>query len=267
MRRPLLLPRGSGCPPPLLVGILQPRLSRLRFVGGWFFRVFLFRFRVEVFGPPGLIKARVAFAAAWHGLHRELFEDADIAWPPVLDGEPHFGPIVEKVGERCGQSAYFCNAMWPAGECDPDGNDWQFYDCQMQLPWKVRMGSSEVVHSPWRTVCPCIAGSSKIIVRKLCHGTLVLRLLNPIECMRIMGWDLDHWKNQVAPWSDNVTPSLVMSLAGNAFSAFAFTPVFSSAVGAVRAAVDAIGADVAGGELAGDRENDVMDDDSCTDSS
>lgn len=154
-----------------------------------------------------------------------------MAWPPSIADFPVFAAISEKVGERCAQSVFYCHSQWPPKEAT-----WEFYDCQMQLPWKVR--SAEEPRSPWRTHCPTIAGSSKIAIRKLVGDTLTLRLMHPIEMMRVMGWDLDHWANGPRVWSDVITPDLVTSLAGNAFSAFAFTPLFSAALGSMGAHVE-----------------------------
>eukprot|EP00974_Lingulodinium_polyedra_P128157 11204944-Lingulodinium_polyedra.AAC.1 len=47
--------------------------------------------------------------------------------------------------------------------------------------------------------------------------------------MRIMGWGLQHWRHSI--FSDVVSPDVIVSLAGNAFSAYAFSPLVLTVIG------------------------------------
>ena len=67
-------------------------------------------------------------------------------------------------------------------------------------------------------------------------GMVKIKKLHGLEGMRLIGWGLCHWKDGVSPFaSGKITPELLLSMAGNAWSAFAFVPVAILAFGAAPA--------------------------------
>ena len=67
-------------------------------------------------------------------------------------------------------------------------------------------------------------------------GTVEINKLNGLEAMRLIGWGLCHWKDGTSPFaSGKILPDLLSSMAGNAWSAFAFVPLAIAAFGAAPA--------------------------------
>jgi hypothetical protein len=161
----------------------------------------------------------------WLDKHRALFESEKMPWPPKLD--PQFMSIADHFGGRCAESAYFCNYNFP-----PTEEGYTFFDSQMQLPWLVDADAAKL-RNPWRSTVPTIAASSKMIVRCCTSSSIDVRMFHPVEAMRVAGWDLDHWADGPAFWNRDMDWELLNSLAGNAFSAFAFTPVLSASLAAL----------------------------------
>jgi hypothetical protein len=165
----------------------------------------------------------------WLDTHRDIFEAVEMTWPPVINGD--FGAIAEQWGNRVAESVYFCHARFP-----PLDNTWQFYDANHSLERLLRWPcEKEQLHCPWRVMVPTLTGSSKIIIRyyDANEAKLTLRPLSCIESMKLIGWDVKYWRRGSPNFSDEITPELLYSLAGNAFSCFAFAPLFASILGAL----------------------------------
>ena len=79
-----------------------------------------------------------------------------------------------------------------------------------------------------------MTGSSSMIGRFLREDNSVkMKRLHGLEAMRLIGWETPMWKGGVSPFeTPGVTPELLTDMAGNAWSAYAFVPVWMSAVGA-----------------------------------
>lgn len=121
----------------------------------------------------------------------------------------------------------------------PHGQDgFEFFGANHSLERNVRYppADGEQLHSPWsRGRCNTLTSQSKIIVRHKGVGGATMRALSSIEIMRMIGWDLGHWRNPACMWSETITPDILVSLARHAFSAFALTPVLIATFGAIGA--------------------------------
>ena len=55
----------------------------------------------------------------------------------------------------------------------------------------------------------------------------ILKPVTGLESMRITGWDPLHWVGGDAPGFTSLSDSQLRRMAGNAFSAFCFAPIFA----------------------------------------
>ena len=93
--------------------------------------------------------------------------------------------------------------------------------------------------SPWRTKVPTLVGSGRFMVRHVdptipAHATckrFVVRLLEPFECFRLVGWQDFWWVPYQGKRARAFSASdlgLYFNLAGNAFSCFHYLPWMAS---------------------------------------
>ena len=74
---------------------------------------------------------------------------------------------------------------------------------------------------------PTLGGSGKPMVRYRQSSQVVLRPVLGLECLQIIGWDITAWR--LTKSSSIPIPyenSMMVNMAGNAFSAFAAAPMF-----------------------------------------
>jgi hypothetical protein len=168
---------------------------------------------------------RVREGEGWVDKHMEIFREQGYPWPPK--SSPDITEIAETFGNRAAESVYFVNAHFK-----PTPGKWEFYEANHTLERNLRWPppDGKALLNPWRQQCTTLTGQSKIVVRRLQGDSLELRALHPLEAFRLIGWDLCDWKEPI--WSQDVTAELLTSLAGNAFSGFAVSPVIIASLGA-----------------------------------
>ena len=166
--------------------------------------------------------------STWLEKHQEIFPQLGLSWPPDLGD---LKPVLMPMGLRAAETAYACHIGFPLTV----DNEWQFIEANSSLERNLRYppAAGKAISSPWTTTCRTFTSLSKVVIRKRdADGKITIRQLHPIEQMRMIGWDLGHWRRGPQLWSSSVDPPLLGSLAGNAFSAFAFTPLWSASLGA-----------------------------------
>ena len=175
---------------------------------------------------PKAKKAREA-DCKWHEKDRDIFHDLSVKWPPVMD--PAMLELFEGWGLRVAEIAHVAHQYFPL-EVD---DKWFFLDANHTLERLLRWNPAAPrhVHNPWRRTCSTLTGHSKIVPRRRRSKTkeLILRPLFSIEGMRMIGWDLAFWRWPV--FGDLVTQDVLVSLAGNAFSGYALTPLVIAVIG------------------------------------
>ena len=81
---------------------------------------------------------------------------------------------------------------------------------------------------PWRFAPPTLTGSLQLLMRYMNDdGNHVVRLVEPFEYMRMIGWSDDEWNLEKMPAADKVTEDdmeLIPNLAGNAFRLWQYGP-------------------------------------------
>ena len=122
--------------------------------------------------------------------------------------------------------------------------------------------------SPWNEKPGCFTGSSQLVLRKLkcidcvdCIDDVPLdykcytyRLLTGVEAMAMSGWCFSLWPKE-DPYPSN---ELLLSLAGNAFSLFAFGPCWIAMLASLSVPLPSLPADVSS-------DNDLVVDSSASD--
>ena len=99
------------------------------------------------------------------------------------------------------------------------------------MRWPLN-GPDESFKNPWKGPdLGTMVGSSKWCLRRLLtRGDLVIRMMTGIEAMRAIGWELEDWvfhagRGPASIYQNGITDELLLNLAGNAFSSYAFGPV------------------------------------------
>ncbi len=164
--------------------------------------------------------------------HCHLFREADLAWPPEIPPpslESHwFGTetcgfyyIRGDLSDRAAELMFFLMVRFPYLSADPEMVDVNF------SVNRLTQQSGDEDANPWRSVLPCITGTAHPVVRyKLANGKHVVRPIFGCELMQIIGWSFADW----APHGERFDDSLLVSPAGNAFSAFALLPAALTAL-------------------------------------
>ena len=180
---------------------------------------------------PVVKRARVQKDMAWKATHEEVYAAHGLTWPPMLCEElaafPH---------RRQGEVADIADKLFKPAKV----GSWEWFDTnhtvERSLRWPVPEGSE--IHNPWKPRIPTMTALTSMVGRKVTlEGKKVLHHLHGLEAMSLIGWDLGFWKGGESPFgkasAPNITPELLQDLAGNAWSAFAFTPIAIAAFGAV----------------------------------
>ena len=166
--------------------------------------------------------------ATWLEKHAEIYPKLGLSWPPELGD---LKPVLIPLGLRAAETVYACHIGFPSTVDD----EWQFLDANSSLERTLRYppAAGKAIMNPWSLSGRTFTSLSKPVIRKRNpDGKITIRQLHCIEQMRMIGWDLGHWRDGPNVWSSSVDSALLRSFAGNAFSAFAFTPLWSASLGA-----------------------------------
>ena len=114
------------------------------------------------------------------------------------------------LGERAAELAWYLHVKFPMeadGECE-------WVDVNPTL--------GRVCHSgrPWRRISPTMTGASQMMIRFVVNGRIVLRPQTGTESFALMGWHASYFRPTCVK-----TEGLLKNLAGNAYSAFAISPM------------------------------------------
>ncbi len=165
----------------------------------------------------------------WKDVHEQVFAMCEYKWPP-----PETQQLMESgFKQREAELVYFCNRRFPL----KDELVWEFFDSHHSFErvfnWGPASGDVKLLRTPWKRYVPTMVGTSSIACRCLQNGTVVFKELHGLEAMRMIGWDLGHWKNHENPFGNSaITPELLVDMAGNAWSSFQFLPIAIAAFGA-----------------------------------
>lgn len=172
----------------------------------------------------------------WKYIHESAYSEMEMQWPPT-----EFSDRMRCLGfkQREGEVIHFAHMKFPSsGSCHGDGK-WEWFDTNhtfernFRYPWTEEKPDPR---NPWKSWVPTLTVASAIVGRKVgADGVEEFKKLHGLEAMRLMGWDLGHYRGG-NPCNDGVTtPDLLCDLAGNAWSAFGFLPIAIAAFGAVPA--------------------------------
>lgn len=127
------------------------------------------------------------------------------------------------------EATVFLHSVWPM----PAASLAEFIDINMNLPriiksyWDQEAGQPKPGSSPWRSQLPTLTGSCNIVARLRIGDTVVIRLLECFEVMRLIGWDDAQWqaeRMQLPAERPDSFPELISNMAGNAYSVYHFGP-------------------------------------------
>lgn len=169
----------------------------------------------------------------WKNVHEKAYSEMQMRWPPS-----EFSEKMRCLGfkHRESEVIHFAQAMFPPQAV----NTWEFFDTNhtfernFRYPWTEEQSQPR---NPWKRWVPTLTTASSMVCRVQHSGEseVIFKRLHGLECMRLIGWDLGHFKNG-SPFADGVvTPELLADLAGNAWSAFAYLPLAIAAFGAAPA--------------------------------
>lgn len=176
-------------------------------------------------------------SAQWKATHEAAFMQHGMQWPPpAMKMDPLLATGFKQREAEC---VHFANELFPTGR---DGNasegQWTFMDANHSFErlFKWPLSEGQEMTNPWRSCVPTMTANSSIAARRRKSGQLEIREIHGLEAMRLIGWDLGFWAHHASPFRPNViTPELLMDLAGNAWSSFAFLPLAIAALGSAPA--------------------------------
>ena len=179
----------------------------------------------------------------WESVHMEMFLYKGVAWSPCLSE-----PWCSSFRPRSAEVVYFANYVWPAKELDK----WEYFDTNHDAKrifrWPLKpnkKGEMSKLKCPWRLYIPTFTALSNVVARQL-HtvpgqdAILILRHVHPIEAMRVMGWDLEHYRDGPFKWVHVpgdpkqvfLDADLLGDLVGNAWCAWTFCSIKIALAGA-----------------------------------
>ena len=158
--------------------------------------------------------------------HNEFYRAVGLTWPPILRAR-HASTEFDYRGltERMCQLVVFLDFLYPVPneEVNSSGKRYDFADIGQSVTRliKCKATDSKEWHNPWSIVMPTLTGHSVLAMREAfldASGGLQVkvRALTGYECMSLVGWHSTFYKDRPLP-----RQSVLSSLAGNAFSAFA----------------------------------------------
>lgn len=185
----------------------------------------------QLCGAPEEPRSTSRTLTVWKPVHEQLYAVLGIQWPPMIP-ETMVGFTAREA-----EVVFVADHRWPATEVGV----WEFFDANRSMErvfrWQPQQEFDDRLVNPWKSHVPTLVGHSTMACRvKTPDGTVKIKKLHGLEAMRLIGWDLCHWKDGGSPFaSGKILPDLLLSMAGNAWSAFAFVPLAMSAFGAALA--------------------------------
>ena len=155
----------------------------------------------------------------WEEEHCAAFRDQGLAWPMKVTSsvmELEGGSIHKQyLNQRAFELLFFLHTVFAMMPCDEE-MQFEYVDVNPTLGRSTQNGN------PWRSLCPTITGASQMCVRyrRGSSGRITVRPLSGQECMALIGWSPSFFAANVT-----MNDIVLRNFAGNAFSAFAYTPM------------------------------------------
>ena len=192
--------------------------------------------------PPPLKKARSD--PLYKDDHMEVYQACGLMWPPDVQSLHHGIKVATGTAlpVRQLECAYIYDTLWPAsqGTAEKPATVWHSVDLNEGLKRTLRWDdcrSKEELSSPWVFGrLGHLTGTTQWLLRRWVTDSMgaraEYRMLGGIEAMRCIGWDLDSWQEvdgSANPFNNElITDATLLKAAGNAYSAFATTPLLSA---------------------------------------
>jgi hypothetical protein len=158
-----------------------------------------------------------------------MFQMLNMKWPCSYESEQEVDDYTCFFGglsRRQVELVILCHTQYPAIAAPVEFLD---VNPSVTLVLGFKIGDASMpTHSPWKASPPTLVGSALIMIRINTEG--IIRPLDPVEAMQIIGWDQSAWLTAKPYSSTSPMPDagLVHELASNAFSGFAMFPIVSS---------------------------------------
>ena len=160
-------------------------------------------------------KGKALIEPNFHTEHCDLYRLAKLEWPP---GDTSQHSRFHGFGARVTQAALFVNTAWKQAYA------YEFIELNHSLGKLVNYSADSTfadLKNPWRQFPNTITSGSKVAVRILRPGgSSEMRPLESCEVLALIGWSFNFFM----PGRDVPHHALAVSLAGNAFSAYACLP-------------------------------------------
>ncbi|CAK0809841.1 unnamed protein product, partial [Prorocentrum cordatum] len=172
--------------------------------------------------------------------HHQIFTASGFEWPVNWDGPRGADVPPDGLYARERESLAFLHWRFPFDVAN--GAEYaEFIEINTSLP-RLLQGCVEpdseyerFKKSPWRPTPGTLIGSGKIAVRYAYDGAIVVRLLEPVEYLRCIGWGSSFCEMQLfsqsamhalnPPLTQASYADLIADMAGNAWSAYSYAAV------------------------------------------
>jgi site-specific DNA-cytosine methylase len=178
----------------------------------------------------------------WHDEHRVIFEHHNTPWPPPLAHGGEIDYAFMRGDGRMQECAYFYHHGFPVLE--QDFGKWQNVDLQPTLSRSMGFNNTvkidhdikaTTLRNPWSIgSLKTLTGSGRYLLRRKLDDVepAEVRVLNGVEAMRALGWDLQYYNRDTLPMPPSAHEQL-STLAGRAFSGYVFTAVALASMSAI----------------------------------
>ena len=164
--------------------------------------------------------------------HKLIFEANHMPWPVNFESL-HKGFNFAGMYSREMELTVLVEALWPSRQTTGQCEQFEFFNVNTDAtrllksyldPERLRRDDS--LRGPWMPRPCTLVGSGKMVVRISRGEGLdpIIRCMDAIEYMRMIGWPDDAWKPLQPSLSTLEGMDMAANLAGNAFSVFHFGP-------------------------------------------
>jgi hypothetical protein len=182
------------------------------------------------FGPRVVKSGRGDFSYKLE--HKLIFEANCMAWPLNFESL-HKGFNFAGMFSREMELAVLVDTLWPSRQAADQCEQLEFFNVNTDATRLLksyldqdRVRREDSLQGPWGARPWTLVGSGKMVVRISRGGGLdpIIRCMDAIEYMRMIGWSDDAWTPLVQSLSTLDGMDMVANLAGNAYSVFHFGP-------------------------------------------
>ena len=156
--------------------------------------------------------------ADWKQEHEALCSLKGLRWPICVENTDQ--QCFDGFKEREAEQVAIAQLLFPA-TTSAERDHWQFFDTNHSMPRVMWTEGDKEPRNPWKDTCPTMTCGTVVAMRR----NEVVRMMDPLEMMRMQGWDLGMYEGQESPYhqASALLPKHVSKMSGNMWNGFSFS--------------------------------------------